>query len=109
MENEKKFNGAVAVNDGSTALTIISWLFGILFFAIGVVNTFWGNDALFGVFIILLSLIYFVPVNDILRKIAGFSIPRMRLVKILVGLFIIWAAMGVGELPDKVEMMMNDL
>ena len=108
MENQKQFNGAAAVNDGSTALSIISWLFGTLFFAIGLVNTFWGNDTLFGIFIILLSLIYFVPVNGILRRIAGFSIPRMMLVKILVGLFIIWAAMGVGELPDKVEMMLTN-
>ena len=33
----------------------------------------------------------------------------MWLLKILVGVFIIWAAMGVGELFDKIEMMVNDL
>lgn len=68
MQNEKNFKGEVAINDGSTALNIISWLFGIVFFAIGVVNTFWGNDPGFGVFIIFLSLVYFLPVNDILKK-----------------------------------------
>lgn len=39
----------------------------------------------------------------------GFSIPRIGLVKILLGIFIIWAALGVGELFDKIELMMNDL
>ena len=97
------------MNDGSTALTIISWLFGTVAFAIGVVNTFWGNDPGFGIFILLLSFVYFLPVNAILQKIIGFSIPKMRLLKILLGIFIIWAAMGVGELFDKIELMLNDL
>jgi hypothetical protein len=107
MTNEDKFQEETAVNDGSTALTIISWLFGLLFFAIGIVNTFWGGDTGFGIFIVLLSLIYFLPVNDILHKMLGFTIPKMWLVKILVSMFIIWAAMGVGELFDKIEMMTN--
>jgi hypothetical protein len=107
MTTEEKHPNETAVNDGSTALTIISWTFGLLFFAIGIVNTFWGNDPGFGIFIVLLSLIYFLPVNDILHKMTGFTIPKMWLVKILVGMFIIWAAMGVGELFDKIEIMVN--
>jgi hypothetical protein len=109
MKDDKKLQGEIAVNDGSTALNIISWLFGIVFFAIGVVNTFWGNDPGFGVFIILLSLVYFLPVNAILKRMTGFSIPGIRIVKILLGILIVWAAMGVGELFDKIELMMNDL
>ena len=107
MQEQNNYPGEVARNDGATALTIISWLFGLLFFAIGFVNTFWGNDPGFGIFIVLLSLLYFLPVNAILRKTVGFSLPKMWLIKILVGLFIIWAAMGVGELFDKIELMMN--
>ncbi len=102
-------NQGVITNDGSTFLTIISWLFGILFFAIGVINTFWGNDLFFGIFIILLSLIYFLPVNVLLQKLLGFSLPKLGLIKILVGIFIIWAALGVGELFDKIELMKTDL
>lgn len=109
MNDNKEFQGEIAINDGSIALNIISWIFGIAFFSIGVVNTFWGDDPGFGVFIMLLSLVYFLPVNAILRKMTGFSIPKMRLLKILLGIFIIWAAMGVGELFDKIELMMNDL
>lgn len=87
--------------------TIISWIFGILAFAIGIVNTFWGNDAGFGIFILLLSLIYFLPVNELLKKLTGFSIPNMGLIKITVGLFIMWASLGVGELFDKIELMLK--
>ena len=109
MKDEKNFQGELAVNDGSTALTIISWIFGILFFGIGVVNTFWGGDTGFGIFIILLSLAYFLPLNDLLRKMTGFTIPKVWILKIFLGMFILWAALGVGELFDKIEMMTNSL
>jgi hypothetical protein len=88
---------------------MFSWLFGVIVFAIGVVNTFWGNDPAFGVFLLLLSFVYFLPVNFILKKITGFSIPRIGIVKIVLGIFIIWASVGVGELFDKIELMMRDL
>jgi hypothetical protein len=107
MKNEIKTQGETMLNDGSTALNLISWIFGTVAFAIGIVNTFWGNDPFFGIFIILLSFVYFLPVNDILKRIVGFSIPKLRIVKILLGIFIIWAALGVGELFDKIELMMN--
>lgn len=97
------------MNKNSIVLNIISWIFGVLFFAIGVVNTFWGNDRGFGIFIILLSFVYFLPVNDILKKLTGFEIPGIGAAKILLGIFILWAALGVGELFDKIELMKRDL
>lgn len=97
------------MNNGSLALNIISWLFGIVFFAIGVINTFWGNDPFFGIFIILLSLVYVLPVNDLLEKMTGFTIPKIGLVKIVLGIFILWAAFGVGELFAKIDLIMKDL
>jgi len=97
------------MNNKSPVLNIISWIFGIAFFAIGVVNTFWGNDPGFGVFILLLSFVYFLPVNAILKKTTGFSIPRIGILKILLGIFIIWVMLGVGELFDKIELMKMDL
>ncbi len=97
------------MNNKSNVLNIISWLFGIVFFAVGVVNSFWGNDPGFGVFILLLSFVYFLPVNAILKKMTGFSIPRIGIVKIVLGIFIIWASLGVGELFDKIDLMMMDL
>ena len=91
----------------SNVKDIISWLFGIVVVAIGLVNLFWGNDPGFGVFLLLLSLVYFLPVNAILRKLTGFTIPKLGIVKIVLGIFILWASLGVGELFDKVELMMN--
>ncbi|MEX2349984.1 MAG: hypothetical protein WD554_03830 [Flavobacteriaceae bacterium] len=96
-------------NDGALTLTIISWFFGLLFLAIGIINTFWGNDSGFGVFIILLSLVYLLPVNIIFKNITGFTIPGLKIIKVLLGIFILWAAMGVGELGDKIELMMMDI
>lgn len=97
------------MNKDSIAWKILSWLFGILVFAIGIINLFWGDDPFFGGFILLLSLVYFLPVNAILKKIAGFTIPRMGVVKVILGIFIIWATVGVGELFDKIELMRKDL
>ena len=91
----------------SNVTDIISWLFGIVVVAIGLVNLFWGNDPGFGVFLLLLSLVYFLPVNAILRKLTGFTIPKLGIVKIVLGIFILWASLGVGELFDKIELMMN--
>lgn len=86
---------------------IISWLFGILVLAMGLVNTFWGNDTGFGIFLILLFFVYFPPANVLLREWTGLSVPLV--VKIILGVFIIWAALGVGELFDKIGLMMKDL
>lgn len=86
---------------------IISWLFGILVFAIGLVNTFWGNDPEFGVFILLVSFVYFPPIDSLVKSKLSLSIPKF--VKIALGLFIMWAALGVGELFDKLDLMLIDL
>ena len=86
---------------------IISWIFGIVVFAIGIVNTFWGNDPEFGVFVMLLSFAYFPPVTDLFQKITGFKIPGLLL--IILGIFVLWAAFGVGELFDKIDLMMMSI
>ena len=85
---------------------VVSWFFGLLFFAIGVINTFWGEPAGFGIFIILLSTVFFLPVNKIVEKVNKFFAPRMGLVKIILALFILWASLGVGNLFSKVEQML---
>jgi glucan phosphoethanolaminetransferase (alkaline phosphatase superfamily) len=94
------------MNNKSKVLNVTSWIFGVIVFAIGVLNLFWGNDAGFGAFLIILSFVYFPLANFILRKIAGFSIPRVA--KIVLGVFILWAAVGVGELFNKIELMRMD-
>ena len=91
----------------SNMLNILSWIFGIAVFAAGIINTFWGNDPFFGIFLILLSFIYFPPVNFFVHIFFGFSVPV--LLKILLAIFIIMAVLGVGELFDKIEIMKRDL
>jgi len=95
------------MNTNVKVSNIFSWLFGVVVFAIGLVNTFWGDDPGFGIFLLLLSFVYFPPVTIAIKERTGFSIPRI--VKIGLGLFIIWASLGVGELFDKIDLMMKDL
>jgi glucose uptake protein GlcU len=87
----------------STINIIINLLFGLLFFYIGFVNTFWGNDPFYGLFIIFLSILFFLPIINLFIE----KIPQKALfiLKIILGLFIIWSSLGVGELFDKIELM----
>ena len=98
----------ITMNNTSAIGNIISWLFGIAVLAVGLINTFWGNDPEFGVFIVLLSFVYFLPINSMLRKMTGFSVQRIVMIKIILGIFIIWAALGVGELFEKIDLMIMD-
>lgn len=84
----------------------VSILLGLLFSFIGFVNTFWGNDPYYGLLIILVSLIFYLPtINLILDK-----IPKKVLLisKIVLALLILWTSLGVGELFAKLEIMNNN-
>lgn len=98
----------MVMNNTSNALAnsfnAAGWLFGLVALAIGAVNTFWGNDPGFGIFIILLSLVFLPPVNTLIKIKTGFSIPVVA--KWLLAFFILWASLGVGELFDKIDLMM---
>ena len=104
MNNESE----VTQNNASIVENILSWQFGIGVLAAGLINMFWGNDTVFGIFIALMSLVYFLPVNTILDKMLGFSIPGMGLLKIILAILIIWVVFGVGDLFVKIELMTND-
>jgi len=94
------------MNNKSIIADATGWLFGTVVFAIGIINTFWGNDTFFGIFILLLSFVFFPPANQIIKKWTGFSVHWI--LKILLGLFILWAALGVGELFDKIDLMLSE-
>src|SRR5687767_11793296 len=94
-------------DNASVVENTLSWQFGLAVLIAGLINIFWGGDTVFGVFIALLSLVYFLPVNAILDKLLGFSIPKMRFLKIILGILIIWVIFGVGDLFDKIELMRN--
>jgi len=97
----------VSTNASSPILDAFGWLFGLLALAIGLINTFWGNDAGFGIFIMVLALVFFPLVGAFVKEKIGFAVPRIA--KWLLGFFILWAALGVGELFDKIHLMMHSL
>ena len=83
------------------------WLFGALLFFIGFVNTFWGNDPFLGIGIMFLSFLYYPPINMLIKDLTGITIPRIA--KIILGVLLLWIALGVGELFGKIGLMMQDL
>lgn len=85
-----------------TAIGLVSAAFGVLFTLIGLINLFWGNDPFFGLFLIVLSLIYYPPIQRQIEQKTGFAVPGMA--KIAIGVFVVWASLGVGELSHKIEM-----
>lgn len=94
------------MNQSSSLSYFLSWAFGILVIAAAIINIFWGNDRGFGIFLFVLSFLYFPPVNDFIKLKTGLGIHFVA--KILLGIFIVWAVMGVGELPDKINLMIRD-
>jgi hypothetical protein len=87
-------------------MRIAGWFFAFLVMAIGFINTFWGNDPGYGIFVILSSLVFLNPVTDYLSRKTGVVIPLW--VKIVLALLIFWTALGVAELSDKIDLMVND-
>ena len=79
---------------------LINWIFGIIVFTIGILNLLLVHPVP-GIIFLLLSLIYFPPVNDGLMKRFGFSIPLV--VKIVQGIIIIWFTLGVSDLGDLID------
>ncbi|HEY0769034.1 MAG TPA: hypothetical protein VGD31_01780 [Sphingobacteriaceae bacterium] len=79
---------------------IISWLFGIVVLTIGVLNLFLVHPVP-GVVYLLLSFVYFPPANAAFKKWVGFSIPPV--LKIILGIFIVWFTLGVSDLGDMID------
>ena len=77
--------------------------FGVLFSAIGFVNTFWGNDPYYGVAVLTASFLFYLPLIDVVRL--RVSAQHGTALLVLLGAFIFWSSIGVGELLDKTAMM----
>lgn len=84
---------------------LLNWLFAVLFSAIGLVNCFVGNDPEFGIFILLSSLFFYPPFQQLLQKMTTWTIPSFVL--LVLGVFIVWSSLGVGELLDKIKMILG--
>jgi hypothetical protein len=90
----------IVMNNKSIVLNMISWIFGIAVFAIGVLNVFLVHPVP-GIVYLLLSFVYFPPATAVLRKKFGFSIPLV--VKIILGIIIIMFTLGVSDLGDMID------
>ena len=78
----------------------IYWMFGIIVYVIGVLNLFLVHFVP-GIVFLILSFMFFPPVNYELKKKFGFSIPPF--IKIALGLIIIWFTLGVSDLGDMID------
>ena len=88
------------MNSTSNAWTITSWILGILFIVVGVLNVFLVH-VVPGVIYIHISSVYLPPVNDFLKKKSGFLIPVV--VKIIMAIAILWFTLAVGDLMEIFE------
>ena len=81
---------------------ILNWIFGIIVFTDGLLNLFRGNDFGFGLFLIVLSLFYFPPTYNIFNQYLNekFNVSIHSILKVSLGLFIIWATLAVGALAE---------
>ena len=79
--------------------------FGVLFSAIGFVNTFWGNDPYYGLAVLTASSLFYLPLIDVVR--ARVSAQQGTALLVLLAVFILWSSIGVGELWDKTAMMVE--
>jgi len=77
---------------------LISWFFGGLLLTVGILNIVFGNDADFGVFLLLLALLYFPPVTNYIKKQFGFTLPVW--IKMVLAIFSIWANLAVGAIAE---------
>ncbi len=80
---------------------VIHYLLAILFSLIGLINSLWGNDPFYGVFVILLSLPFYPVFSERFVK------PIRTWHLIILGGFILWTALGVAELFDKIALMIR--
>jgi len=88
------------LNDKSMVGKIIGWLFGLVVFAIGILNLFLVHPVPAGIYM-LLSFIYLPPANEVLREKFNLSIPLA--VKIILGIVIIWFTLGISDLGDMID------
>lgn len=84
---------------------ILGWLLAIVFSLIALINIFWGNDSIFGIFLLFLALSYVPTINDLIALKTGIRLPLWS--KIAIAVFIIWSSLGVGELFYKIDMMLE--
>lgn len=78
----------------------VSLIFATIFIAIGILNMIYVHWVP-GVFYLVLALLYLPVTNALIYRNTSHSIPIW--IKILAGLVILWATLGVGDLMEVFE------
>lgn len=79
------------------ALDVISTIFGLLLFTIGVLNFLLVN-ILTGFIYVLISLLFLPSIDTFLKNTFNFSIPFW--LKVVMFFLIMWPTLGVGDLAE---------
>ncbi len=66
---------------------------------LGFINIFYGNDADFGVFMILISFLFYAPFGQFLKNKLNISISVW--IKIVLTIFLIWTNLAVGAVAER--------
>jgi len=77
---------------------LLNWFFGISVLIVGVLNMFYGNDADFGLFLILVSFFYFPPIQTLIKNRLGITIPVW--VKIILAIVLVWVNLAIGAISE---------
>ena len=81
---------------------------GMLFYA-GFVQTFWGNDPYLGWGItVIAALVFAEPAGHVMARLK-ISEQRRKMVHGVTLVVILWISLGVGELWDKTQLMLEHL
>ena len=83
---------------------VINLLVALGLFYSGFVQTFWGNDPYLGWSITIMA----EPLLAVMDRV-GLTGRRRRWAIIGAFLLVSWVSLGVGELPEKTEMMLDNL
>lgn len=76
---------------------VICWFLGLIIFSLGLLNLILIHPVP-GLLYLLLSLLFFPPVEDLFKRKVGFSIPFPAL--LVLALVIFWFTLGVSDLGE---------
>jgi hypothetical protein len=76
---------------------IVSWVIGVLFVALGILYFIFVHPVPALIYLVL-SIIYIPPLDAMIKRRFGFSIPIW--IKIILAFLIIWYTLAVGELIE---------
>ncbi|SFU48966.1 hypothetical protein [Pontibacter akesuensis] len=88
------------LNNDRKIWLISGWLFGLIVLAVGILNMLLVHPVP-GIAYLFLSLLYFPPANDFLRKRFRISIPLI--VKFMLGVALFLFTLGVSDLGDMID------